>query len=176
MRTLAGCAGARGHRDGAAYVARFDAPVAVAVTGAGLHGPIYVADAGSHTLRCITGASAGCGAEAAAAAAAAAEAAAAAAVLMAGVAVAGLAHTAVAAAVAGSAAGVSTLAGRPGVGGHRDGALSQSLLHGPNGLSLLPDGRLLLSDRRSSCLHLPASPCISLHLQAEPEPEPLTRI
>ena len=174
MRTLAGCAGARGHRDGAAYVARFDAPVAVAVTGAGLHGPIYVADAGSHTLRCITGASAGCGAEAAAAAAAA-EAAAAAAVLMAGVAVAGLAHTAVAAAVAGSAAGVSTLAGRPGVGGHRDGALSQSLLHGPNGLSLLPDGRLLLSDSRTgvarACisLHLPASPCLS---KPNPNPNP----
>ena len=46
MRTVAGCPGVRGHRDGAAYVARFDTPVAVAVTAQGLEGPIYIADAG----------------------------------------------------------------------------------------------------------------------------------
>ena len=56
VRTVAGCPGVRGHRDGAAYVARFDSPVAVAVTAQGLEGPIYIADAGSHTLRCVSGA------------------------------------------------------------------------------------------------------------------------
>ena len=47
-----------------------------------------------------------------------------------------------------------TLAGKADVCGHRDGALAQSLLHGPAGLCVLPDGRLLVSDALNSCLRV----------------------
>lgn len=47
VRTVAGVPGARGHYDGTGVVARFDDPQGVAIAG----GFIYVADAGSQTLR-----------------------------------------------------------------------------------------------------------------------------
>lgn len=58
VRTLAGSPGLRGHRDEAAALSRFDAPVSI-VAPAGATGPLYVADAGSHTLRCISGSEGG---------------------------------------------------------------------------------------------------------------------
>ena len=47
VRTVAGVPGARGHYDGTGVVARFDDPQGIAIAG----GFIYVADAGSQTLR-----------------------------------------------------------------------------------------------------------------------------
>jgi autotransporter-associated beta strand protein len=55
VSTLAGLAGEPGFADGAGAVARFNAPMGVAVDGAGV---LYIADTENHTVRKITGAGA----------------------------------------------------------------------------------------------------------------------
>ena len=48
---------------------------------------------------------------------------------------------------------VSTVAG-DGEDGHRDGAAAQARFHYPDGLALLPDGRVLVADAGNGCIRM----------------------